>query len=78
MDALQELVMGKPIWMWALFMSIVLALLVLDLGLFHRKTREIGHGAVLETVLQCLHAVARSEEQLGERRYRGRAQGERF
>ncbi|HUU24682.1 MAG TPA: TerC family protein [Methyloceanibacter sp.] len=42
MDALQELVMGKPIWMWALFMSIVLALLVLDLGLFHRKTREIG------------------------------------
>jgi TerC family integral membrane protein len=42
MDALQELVMGKPIWMWALFMSIVLALLALDLGLFHRKQREIG------------------------------------
>lgn len=42
MDALHEFVMGKPIWMWALFMTIVLALLVLDLGLFHRKTREIG------------------------------------
>jgi len=42
MDALQELVMGKPLWMWALFMTIVLVVLALDLGVFHRKTREIG------------------------------------
>ena len=42
MDVLQELVMGKPLWMWALFMTIVVVLLALDLGLFHRKAREIG------------------------------------
>lgn len=42
MDLTYELVMGKPIWMWALFMSIVVLLLALDLGVFHRKAREIG------------------------------------
>ncbi len=42
MDAFHELVMGKPLWMWPLFMAVVLALLVLDLGVFHRKTHEIG------------------------------------
>jgi tellurite resistance protein TerC len=34
--------LGKPVWMWMSFLGLVLALLVLDLGLFHRKTREIG------------------------------------
>ncbi len=34
--------MGKPLWMWALFIAIVLVLLVIDLGLFHKKSREIG------------------------------------
>ena len=34
--------MGKPIWMWAAFMGVVLTLLILDLGLFHRNTREIS------------------------------------
>ena len=34
--------MGKPIWMWAAFMGVVLTLLMLDLGLFHRNTREIS------------------------------------
>lgn len=34
--------MSKPIWMWALFLSIVVLLLVIDLGLFHRTDREIG------------------------------------
>lgn len=34
--------MGKPIWMWAAFMGVVLTLLVLDLGLFHRNLREIS------------------------------------
>lgn len=36
------LVMGKPVWMWAVFMTVVVILLALDLGLFHRKPREIG------------------------------------
>ncbi len=31
-----------PIWMWLLFLSVVLILLVLDLGVFHRKNHEIG------------------------------------
>lgn len=42
MDFAYQFIMGKPLWMWGLFMTIVIALLVLDLGLFHRKSREIG------------------------------------
>ena len=42
MEFFDASVMGKPIWMWALFMTIVVTLLALDLGLFHRKAREIG------------------------------------
>ena len=42
MDFIYTLVMGKPVWMWAVFMTIVVVLLALDLGLFHRKSREIG------------------------------------
>ncbi|WP_289015697.1 TerC family protein [uncultured Methylobacterium sp.] len=34
--------LGKPLWMWLAFVGIVLGLLVLDLGVLHRKTREIG------------------------------------
>ncbi|MDJ0512170.1 MAG: TerC family protein [Methyloceanibacter sp.] len=42
MEFIDTLVMGKPLWMWAIFMTIVVILLALDLGLFHRKSREIG------------------------------------
>jgi tellurite resistance protein TerC len=42
MEILSALWMGKPVWMWAAFMAVVVTLLVLDLGLFHRKTREIS------------------------------------
>ena len=34
--------LGKPLWMWLAFLGIVTALLVLDLGVLHRKQREIG------------------------------------
>ena len=34
--------LGKPLWMWLAFLGIVAALLVLDLGVLHRKQREIG------------------------------------
>jgi tellurite resistance protein TerC len=34
--------LGKPAWMWLAFLGIVLALLVFDLGVLHRKSREIG------------------------------------
>lgn len=34
--------LGKPIWMWAGFLTIVVGLLALDLGLFNRRDHEIG------------------------------------
>ena len=34
--------MEKSIFMWGVFISVVLTLLVLDLGVFHKKDREIG------------------------------------
>ena len=34
--------LGKPIWLWLVFMSIVVALLVFDLGVLHKEEREIG------------------------------------
>ena len=42
MEALMLLWLGKPLWMWLAFVAIVLSLLVLDLGVLHRKEREIG------------------------------------
>ncbi|WP_142850419.1 TerC family protein [Telmatospirillum sp. J64-1] len=34
--------LGTPVWAWLLFLSVVLTLLFLDLGLLHRRQREIG------------------------------------
>ena len=34
--------LGKPLWMWLAFLAIVVTLLALDLGVLHRKEREIG------------------------------------
>ena len=46
MDALMSLLhaefLGKAVWLWLSFLGIVAALLVLDLGVLHRKEREIG------------------------------------
>lgn len=42
MEFINTLVIGKPLYMWAIFMTVVVILLALDLGLFHRKAREIG------------------------------------
>jgi tellurite resistance protein TerC len=33
--------LGRPAWMWLAFIGIVLALLVFDLGVLHRQSREI-------------------------------------
>ncbi|MDZ4869793.1 MAG: TerC family protein [Alphaproteobacteria bacterium] len=35
-------VLGKPAWAWVLFLSIVLAIVVFDLGIFHRKAHAIS------------------------------------
>ena len=34
--------MGKPAWIWLGFLAIVVSLLVFDLGVLHKKDREIG------------------------------------
>ena len=34
--------LGKPVWMWLSFIGIVIVLLALDLGVLHRKQREIA------------------------------------
>src|SRR3546814_16671991 len=42
MDLLFAEAMGKPLWMWLVFLTFVLALLTFDLGVLHRKSPEIG------------------------------------
>jgi len=39
--------LGKPAWSWGLFLGLVVALLVFDLGVLHRKCHEIGVGESL-------------------------------
>lgn len=34
--------LGKPLWLWLSFLAIVGVLLVVDLGVVHRKSKEIG------------------------------------
>lgn len=34
--------LSEPLWMWLTFLSLVIVLLILDLGVFHRKSHEIG------------------------------------
>ena len=36
------LFLGQPVWLWLVFVGIVLALLVLDLGVLNRNDHEIG------------------------------------
>lgn len=36
------LFLGKPLWMWLVFLAIVLALLVFDLGVLHKDDHAIG------------------------------------
>ncbi|NJS14340.1 MAG: TerC family protein [Sphingopyxis sp.] len=44
--------LGKPAWMWLSFISIVIVLLAFDLGVLHRKAREIevGESLILSAV----------------------------
>jgi tellurite resistance protein TerC len=42
MDFFFDVVMGQPVWMWVSFIGIVAVLLAFDLGVLHRKTREIS------------------------------------
>ncbi|KQY89768.1 TerC family protein [Brevundimonas sp. Root1423] len=51
MDFLTQDLLTKPVWMWAAFLVLVVVLLVLDLGVLHKKHREIG---VRESLLMSL------------------------
>jgi len=42
MEFLFDVAMGKPIWMWAAFIAIIVLLLAFDIGVLHRKAREIS------------------------------------
>ncbi len=41
MELLTAFWLGMPVWIWLVFISAVLAVLVLDLGVFHREAHEI-------------------------------------
>jgi tellurite resistance protein TerC len=34
--------LGKPLWLWLLFLSIVGLLLAFDLGVLHKDDKELG------------------------------------
>lgn len=42
MDFLQADLLGKAAWIWIVFISIVLILLIVDLGVLHKDNHEIG------------------------------------
>ena len=42
MEFLALVFMGTPVWMWLSFMAVVVAMLAVDLGLFHKDAAEIG------------------------------------
>ena len=42
MDFLLTTFLGQPAWLWLTFIALVIVLLVLDLGVLHRDSREIG------------------------------------
>jgi tellurite resistance protein TerC len=42
MDFITFAFLGQPLWMWLCFLTLVAALLVIDLGVLHRGSKEIG------------------------------------
>jgi tellurite resistance protein TerC len=42
MEFFFDVVMGKPLWMWAIFLTVIVFLLAFDLGVLHRKTHEVS------------------------------------
>lgn len=48
MDIFGTLIAGTPAWMWGTFLLVVVALVVFDLGVLHKKNEEIGVKASLK------------------------------
>lgn len=42
MELLTSLFLGTPLWMWVVFLTLVVGLLVLDLGVLNKEDHEIG------------------------------------
>lgn len=42
MEFINLIIVGQPLWMWLTFMGVVLFLLFIDLGIFHRKLHEVS------------------------------------
>jgi tellurite resistance protein TerC len=55
MEFMSVLWLGKPAWMWIVFMTIVVALLAFDLGVLHRKSKEIG---IRESLIMSVFYIA--------------------
>jgi tellurite resistance protein TerC len=55
MDLLYADFLGTPTWMWAIFITLVLSLLALDLGVLHKDSKEIG---VKESLLMSAFYIA--------------------
>ena len=49
-EFLQLVWFGKPLWSWFAFLGVVMTLLALDLGVFHRKAHEVN---VKESMRSC-------------------------
>ena len=54
-DILTQPVMGKALWLWVSFLTLVGGLLAADLGLFHKTQREVS---VRESLRMCLFYFA--------------------
>src|SRR3546814_4514104 len=60
MDFLLLAWFGKPLWMWLGFLAVIIALLVFDLGVLHRKDHEIRseeHTSELQSLMRISYAV---------------------
>lgn len=55
LQAAQVDFLGRDIWVWGVFLAIVIALLILDLGVFNREDHEIG---VRESLLMSAGYIA--------------------
>jgi tellurite resistance protein TerC len=42
MEILLTLFLGKPLWLWLVFLTIVIALMAFDLGVLHKDNHELG------------------------------------
>jgi tellurite resistance protein TerC len=47
MEFLFDLWIGKPLWMWLMFFTVVITLMAFDLGILHKDDHEIGVGESL-------------------------------